>query len=307
VSDAQTPNPISGAYTRAFGLYALLMRIEMEFLGSGTSSGIPTIGCDCPVCTSPNPRNMRLRSSILFRVGSGESERRLLVDVTPDVRIQALRAGFHSVHAVLMTHTHADHCHGLDDLRGLYWGGGREPIPLFAYPESLEALRRTFAYIFDTEYDYKGVARLAPQLFEHEPFEAAGIEITPIPVIHGNMRVAGFRIGDCAYITDTNEVPESSIEKLKGVRLLILDALRRTPHPTHMSLGKALHTAEKIGVERVFFTHINHDLEHEAINAELPDWARLGYDMLKVSIEEDGKLVVTPPSGGQGTLPVAFS
>ncbi|MCZ7607309.1 MAG: MBL fold metallo-hydrolase [Planctomycetota bacterium] len=280
------------------------MRVEMEFLGSGTSSGIPTIGCDCWVCNSSNPRNKRLRSSVLFRVGA-EDEVRLLVDATPDIRIQALRAGLASVHGVLITHTHADHCHGLDDLRGLYWGGGRVPIPLWSYPESLAQLRRSFAYIFDADYEYKGIVRLEPHVFEHQPFQAAGVNVQPIPVVHGNMRVAGFRIGECAYITDTNEVPDTSIELLKGVRLLILDALRRAPHPTHMSLPKALETAEKICVERVFFTHINHDLEHESINRELPDWARLGYDGLKVAIEEDGRITVTEPGPG-GPPPVAF-
>ncbi|MCB9933254.1 MAG: MBL fold metallo-hydrolase [Planctomycetes bacterium] len=281
------------------------MRVEMEVLGSGTSSGIPTIGCDCWVCNSSNPRNKRLRSSVLFRLGGGDDERRLLVDVTPDIRIQALRAGLSSVHGVLITHTHADHCHGLDDLRGLYWGGGRVPIPLWAYPEALAQLRRTFAYIFDADYDYKGIVKLEPQVFEHQPFEAAGVTVQPIPVVHGNMRVAGFRIGECAYITDTNEVPDTSIQLLKGVRLLILDALRRAPHPTHLSLPKALETAEKIGVERVFFTHINHDLEHESINKELPDWAGLGYDRLKVAIEDDGRISVTEPEAN-GPPPIAF-
>jgi phosphoribosyl 1,2-cyclic phosphate phosphodiesterase len=282
------------------------MRVEMEFLGSGTSSGIPTVGCDCWVCNSPNPRNKRLRSSVLFRVGAGESEKRLLIDVTPDIRLQALRSGLTSVHAVLITHTHADHCHGLDDLRGLYWGGGRERMNLWGYPESLEQLKRTFAYMFDEDYDYKGIARFHTHVFEYEPFEAAGVNITPIPVVHGNVRVSGFRIGPCAYITDTNEVPETSIELLKGVRVLILDALRRAPHPTHLSLGKALHIAEQAGVERVFFTHINHDLEHETINAELPEWARLGYDMLRVGVEDDGSISVIEPKTPQGPPPVAF-
>jgi phosphoribosyl 1,2-cyclic phosphate phosphodiesterase len=282
------------------------MRVEMEFLGSGTSSGIPTIGCDCWVCHSDNPRNKRLRSSVVFRVGSGESEKRLLVDVTPDIRLQALRSGLTSVQGVLMTHTHADHCHGLDDLRGLYWGGGRQRIDLWGYPESLEQLKRSFAYMFDEEYDYKGIARFNTHVFEHEPFQAAGIDVTPIPVVHGNMRVAGFRIGPCAYITDTNEVPQSSIEKLKGVRLLILDALRRAPHPTHLSLGKALHIAEQVGVERVFFTHINHDLEHDSINAELPGWARLGYDMLRVAVGDDG-IEVIEPGRNSNPPPVAFA
>ena len=282
------------------------MRIEMEFLGSGTSSGIPTIGCNCAVCHSANPRNKRLRSSILFRIGSGENETRLLVDATPDVRLQALRAGINSVHGVLITHAHADHFLGLDDLRGLYWGGGREPISLWAYPETLESLKQAFGYIFDPNYDYKGIVKLTPSVFDQEAFEVAGVTVLPVQVIHGSMRVAGFRIGDCAYITDTNEVPQSSIDKLRGVRLLILDALRRAPHPTHMSLPKALETAERIGCERVFFTHINHDLEHDAVNAELPTWARLGHDMLRVAIEDDGRISVTEPAPSTIPPPVAF-
>jgi phosphoribosyl 1,2-cyclic phosphate phosphodiesterase len=282
------------------------MRVEMEFLGSGTSSGIPTIGCDCAVCRSANPRNKRLRSSVLFRLGQGDAERRLLVDVTPDIRIQALRAGLSSIHGVLITHTHADHCHGLDDLRGLYWGGARVPIPLWANAESMAALRQTFGYIFDPDYDYKGIVKLDTHEFTWNPFEVAGVPVHPVPVIHGSMLVASFRIGDCAYITDTNDVPEESIAQLKGVRLLILDALRRAPHPTHMSLPKALHTAEKIGAERVFFTHINHDLDHDAINRELPAWARLGYDRLKVAIEDDGSIGITEPQTSGNPPPISF-
>jgi phosphoribosyl 1,2-cyclic phosphate phosphodiesterase len=282
------------------------MRIEMEFLGSGTSSGIPTIGCDCAVCHSANPRNKRLRSSILFRVGVDAHQRRLLVDVTPDIRIQALRAGLSSVHGVMLTHAHADHCHGLDDLRGLYWGGGREPLELWAFPETLASIQQTFAYIFDADYDYKGIVKLNPHVFEHEAFTLAGVTVQPIPVIHGKMRVAGFRIGECAYITDTNEVPQSSIDMLHGVRLLILDALRRAPHPTHLSLPKALEIAESVGCERVFFTHINHDLEHDSISKELPDWAHLGYDRLKVAIEENGSISVTEPQTSNDPPPVAF-
>lgn len=282
------------------------MRVEMEILGSGTSSGIPTVGCDCWVCRSDNPRNKRLRASVLFRVGGGDAETRLLVDVTPDIRMQALRAGLSSVHGVLITHTHADHCHGLDDLRALYWGGGRQPIDLWAYPEALASLQRTFAYIFDDEYDYKGVARVNASVFEHDPFTVAGVRVTPIPVVHGNMRVAGFRVGDAAYITDCNEVPQTSIEKLKGTKLLILDALRRAPHPTHMSLPAALEVAKRIGVERVFFTHINHDLEHEGVNKDLPAWARLGFDRLRVAVEEDGRVTITEPEANGHPHAVAW-
>ena len=279
--------------------YSAAMRVEIEILGSGTSAGIPMIGCECWVCRSTNLRNKRLRASVIFRVTKDGAERAILVDVTPDVRLQALRSGFKAVDAVLITHTHADHCHGLDDLRAIYWGRGKNPIDLWGYPESIASLRQTFAYIFDEDYDYKGIARIDTHVFEHEPFTVAGLTVTPIPVVHGNMRVAGFRIGDAAYITDTNLVPESSIELLKGVKLLVLDALRRAPHPTHMSLPQALEVARAAGVERVFFTHINHDLEHESINKTLPSWAQLGYDMLRASVEEDGSVKVheIAPSG----------
>lgn len=271
------------------------MRVEIEILGSGTSAGVPMIGCDCWVCRSDNPRNKRLRASVVFRVDG----RVFLVDVTPDFRLQALRSGFSQVDAVLVTHSHADHCHGLDDLRAIYWGGGRKPIDLYGYPETVASIRATFAYIFDEDYEYKGIAKIATHVIEHEPFMVAGIKVTPIPVVHGNMRVAGFRIGDAAYITDTNLVPASSIEMLKGVKLLVLDALRRTAHPTHMSLPQALEVAQAAGVERVYFTHINHDLEHESINKTLPPNARLGYDMLRASVEADGSVKEWPvePSG----------
>ena len=272
------------------------MRIEIEFLGTGTSTGVPTIGCDCSVCTSHNPRNKRLRSSVLFRISDDESQKTILVDVTPDIRMQALRSGFTRVDSVLITHTHADHCHGLDDMRALYWAGGRKPLELWSSQESLDDLKRTFGYIFDMDYDYKGVVRFDPHLFTDDPFTAAGIEVTPIPVIHGNMIVAGFRIGDAAYITDTNKVPDESIEKLKGVKLLVLDALRRAPHPTHMSLPAALETAEKIGCDRVWFTHINHDLDHELISAELPEWASLGHDMLRMVLDHDGSIHAIEPN-----------
>lgn len=271
------------------------MRVEIEILGSGTSAGVPMIGCDCWVCRSENPRNKRLRASVVFRVDG----RVFLVDVTPDFRLQALRSGFSQVDAVLVTHSHADHVHGLDDLRAIYWGGGRKPIDLYGFPETVASIRATFGYIFDEDYEYKGIAKIDTHTFEHEPFTVAGIKVTPIPVVHGNMRVAGFRIGDAAYITDTNLVPESSIELLKGVKLLVLDALRRTPHPTHMSLPQALEVARAAAVSRVFFTHINHDIEHESINKTMPEFARLGYDMLRASVEEDGSVKVheIEPSG----------
>ena len=204
------------------------MRIEIELLGTGTSYGVPAIGCPCEVCTSDDPRNKRLRSSVVFRVTPADGrERVFLVDVTPDLRQQALRAHLKHLDAILMTHEHADHTAGMDDLRAFYWQSGRKDIPLYAYPETLAALKARFDYLFDRDLEYRGVARVEEHTFEFKPFEVEGVVIQPIPVLHGQMRVSAFRIGDAAYITDTNEVPDTSIQLLKGVRLLILDALRR--------------------------------------------------------------------------------
>jgi len=274
------------------------MRVEFEFLGTGTSYGVPSIGCHCAVCTSDDPRNRRLRSSVLVRVtkkpGSPTADgqtKSFLVDCTPDFRFQALRADFCSVDAVLFTHEHADHTQGIDDLRAIYWHNGRKDIPIYAYPECMDALRRRFGYMFDKEDEYKGAAKLEEHIFEHDAFKAEGIEILPVPLVHGGMRVAAFRIGELAYTTDTNRIPAASIEALRGVRLLVIDALRRAPHPTHLSLPEALDICEELGVERACFTHINHDLDHAEVSRELPDWAELGYDTLRYSVERGGEVV----------------
>ena len=268
------------------------MRVEFEFLGTGTSYGVPAIGCECHVCASTNPRNKRMRSSIVIHVSPERGRQRsFLVDVSTDLRSQALRARLKRIDGVLFTHEHADHTHGLDDLRAFYWHNGKKDIPAWCLPETLASLRRRFDYLFDRELEYRGVTRLEEHVFEFEPFEAAGVEVIPIPLVHGSMRVAAFRIGEFAYLTDTNRVPPSSIEKLKGVKLMVIDALRRAPHPTHMSLPEAMEVCRKVGVEQAWFTHINHDLDHEEVDNELPEWAHLGYDTLRVAIE-GGKIEV---------------
>jgi phosphoribosyl 1,2-cyclic phosphate phosphodiesterase len=268
------------------------MRVECEMLGTGTSYGVPSLGCNCHICTSTNPKNKRLRASVLFRVTPGDGrERRLLVDVTPDFRQQALRAEFAQVDAVLMTHEHADHTQGFDDLRACYYAAGKHDLPLFAYPETMAALRHRFEYMFDREYEYKGVARFEEHLFEDHPFSAAGVEVTPVPLVHGAMRVAAFRIGDLAYITDCNRIPPTSIAKLRGCKAIVMDALRRSPHPTHMSLPESIEACREIGVERAWFTHINHDMDHEEVCGSLPKGYALAHDTLRIVVE-DGKVSV---------------
>ncbi|MCA8940174.1 MAG: MBL fold metallo-hydrolase [Planctomycetes bacterium] len=268
------------------------MRIEIELLGTGTSYGVPAIGCPCEVCTSDDPRNKRLRSSVVFRVTPADGrERVFLVDVTPDLRQQALRAHLKHLDAILMTHEHADHTAGMDDLRAFYWQSGRKDIPLYAYPETLAALKARFDYLFDRDLEYRGVARVEEHTFEFKPFEVEGVVIQPIPVLHGQMRVSAFRIGDAAYITDTNGVPPSSMAMLKGVKLLVIDGLRKTPHPTHLSLPESLAICDELGVERAFFTHINHDLDHQSVDRELPEGRNLAYDTLRLVLEH-GKVGV---------------
>ena len=261
-----------------------ITRIECEFLGTGTSYGVPSVGCDCPVCSSSDPRNKRMRSSVYLRIGIGNREVAIVVDTTPDFRSQALRAGIRKVDAVIFTHDHADHTHGIDDLRAFYWLNGRVDLPIFGYSECIASIQRRFRYIFDREHDYAGVVRLAPTIFEYPAFDVLGVRVVPIPLVHGAMRVAGVRIGDFAYLTDTNLIPPPSMELLRGVRLLVIDALRRTPHQTHLSLPEALRMSSTLGVEQAYFTHINHDLEHAAVSATLPPWAHLGYDTLRVGI-----------------------
>lgn len=273
------------------------MKIQCEFLGTGTSTGVPFIGCDCAVCQSPDPRNNRLRSSVLLRITPKDGRTRVfLIDVTPDFRQQALRAGIRHLDAILMTHEHADHTQGMDDLRACYWQrrdmvragllpkSGGEDLPLYAFPETLTALKQRYDYLFDREYEYKGVARFSEHVFEDAPFIADGIPVSPISLVHGNMRVAAFRIGDFAYITDTNRVPETSMAKLRGVKVLVIDALRKTPHPTHMNLPESIRIARTLGVDRAYFTHITHDMDHATVDAELPANLRLAYDGLKFEV-----------------------
>ncbi len=279
------------------------MRIECEFLGTGTSTGVPFIGCSCGVCTSDDPRNRRLRSSVLLRVDPGDGrERQFLIDCTPDFRQQALRAGVGHLDGLLLTHEHADHTMGMDDLRACYWRrrdlvragrlgpGQSEDIPLFCYPETLSSLHQRFDYLFDREYEYKGVARFDVSIFEERPFIVDGIEVTPVPLVHGNMRVAAFRIGDFAYITDTNRVPPTSLARLDGVKLLVIDALRHQPHPTHMSLPESIKVCRTLGVDRGYFTHITHDVDHGPVDRTLPKGLSLAYDTLRVSLETDGSI-----------------
>ena len=254
----------------------------MILLGTGTSVGVPAIGCDCAVCTSSNPRNNRTRSGAILGLPTGN----LLFDTSPDLRHQLLREGIGMVHSVVFTHEHADHLHGLDDLRLFPYVLGHA-VPLFCSEFVETRIRTVFDYAFDQrEPTHAGAA---PQLQIHRietvPFEVLHTILQPIPLVHGpNCSVLGFRIGNVAYCTDTNYIPESSLEHLQGLDCLVLDALRYAPHPTHFCVEEALRVVEHINPKMTFLTHLSHDLEYESANARLPDNVRLAYDGQRIAL-----------------------
>ncbi|HWQ54356.1 MAG TPA: MBL fold metallo-hydrolase [Bryobacteraceae bacterium] len=257
------------------------MASKITVLGSGTSMGVPTIGCDCDVCTSSDPRDNRLRPSVLVTAGG----RNILIDTTPDFRTQALRAKIGRIDAILFTHEHADHIMGLDDVRPFNFRQ-RGDIPIFASPETMTVIRRCFHYIFDGEKKESNVPRLACHVLDGSPFELFGEQVVPVPVRHGSYTIYGFRIGRAAYLTDHSEVPAESLDLLRGLDVLFLDALRFKPHPTHSTVDRSLETARIVEARRVFFTHICHDLPHARTEQRLPPHVRLAYDGLEIDVED---------------------
>jgi len=251
-------------------------------LGSGTSMGVPTIGCDCAVCRSTNPKDRRLRPSVMVEWDG----HRIVIDSGPDFREQAIREGINRLDAVLYTHGHADHILGLDDLRPLTYprvtGGVR--LPLYARPETARIIRSMFKYVFDDDYKYGGIAKV--ELREVvEPFDVLDLRVIPVPVMHGETEIFGYRIGRFAYLTDFSTVPDRSIEMLRGVELVFLDALRHEPHPTHSTVANSLKIAARIGAACTYFTHMSHDLAHEASNLALPPGVQFSYDGLRAEID----------------------
>ena len=254
--------------------------VRVRFLGTGTSHGVPMIGCDCAVCRSTDPRDARMRPSIVVET---DDNLRILVDTTPDLRAQALRHDLRHVDAILFTHAHADHVMGLDEVRR-YNMMTRQPMPIFGDAGTLREIRRTFAYIFATDAP-KGGGVPDLRLFELGGLFCLGRQtIQPIPLRHGPWQVLGFRFGRLAYLTDCNGIPDPSLELLKGVDHLILDALRRRPHPTHFTLDEAVAMAKRIGASRTWFTHIAHDLSHAETCAGLPAGMALAHDGLLVDV-----------------------
>jgi len=252
--------------------------MRVTVLGSGTSTGVPVVTCDCAVCRSDDPRDRRLRPSILME-WDGAS---ILVDTSTDLRRQALDHRIARVDAVLYTHHHADHVLGLDELR-LYNWRQRGPVPVYGSSRTLAALRRTFWYVFDSEESGSTRPAIDPRTVEG-PFPLHGVTVVPVPLLHGELEILGYRVERFAYLTDVSAIPEPSYRLLRDLEVLMISALRPRPHPTHLSLEQALAEARKIGARRTLLTHMSHEMPHGQISANLPGAIELAHDGLTFEV-----------------------
>lgn len=255
-------------------------KLTLTVLGSGTSVGVPTIGCTCKVCTSHDPRDRRLRPSVYLRYRG----RGVLIDTGPDFRQQMLRYAIERIDAILYTHAHADHILGLDDVRPFNFHRP-DPIPIYATEETFETIQRAFTYVFDGRKTQSSRPKVQIELLDGKPFRLFGVDVVPVPLAHGDGPCTGFRFGKLAYLTDHSEIPPESKEKLAGLDVLFLDALRWKPHPTHSTVERALRHIEELQPKRAFLTHICHDLGHEETESSLPANVRLAFDGLEVTVE----------------------
>jgi phosphoribosyl 1,2-cyclic phosphate phosphodiesterase len=249
----------------------------ITFLGTGTSQGIPVIACDCEVCQSIDYHDNRLRSAVHVQW----DDLSIVIDTGPDFRQQMLRERIHKVDAVLYTHEHKDHTAGMDDIRSFNFKHDME-MPIYARQHVIEQLRREFAYVF-AEKKYPGAPRITPHVIENAPFDIKGYHVLPIEVMHYQLPVFGFRLGDFTYITDAKTISDHEIDKIMGSKILVLNALQRQPHISHFTLDEALELASKIGAEQTYLTHASHNLGlHRNINEELPKGIAMAWDGLKV-------------------------
>jgi len=256
------------------------LRGRLRFLGTGTSVGVPVVGCRCPVCTSDDPRNRRSRTSVVLGLPEGT----LLIDTTPDLRMQLLREGIGRVDAILYTHDHVDHVYGLDDIRPLCQLQGG-PLPVYCEARVERRIRRAFDYAFEPPAAVGGgLPKMTLQQIDTTPFDLLGTTVTPLRLRHGVFDVLGFRFGNVAYCTDTNEIPESTWPLLAGLDLLVLDCLRATRHPTHFSITEAIAVARRVAARRTLFVHMSHEVDHAAVAATLPVGIDLAFDGLTVSL-----------------------
>lgn len=255
--------------------------MQLTLLGVGSSAGTPVIGCECKTCTSPDPRNKRTRCSAAITTANGEV---ILIDTGPDLRQQALRENLKRVDAVLYTHTHADHLNGIDDLRS-FCQLNRHQIPLYGSLEHMNTIGAHFGYTLREPGDYWDLPVLSTNQV-NEPFSLFGQQIIPVPIKHGRANIYGYRIGKMAYLTDVSEIPESSLEMLDGLDILLLDCLRYTPHHTHINLEQSLAYAARIGAGKTYLMHMTHELEYAEVSALLPSSVYVGYDGLKLEFDD---------------------
>ena len=251
--------------------------MKVTLLGTGTSVGVPAVGCDCETCLSDDWRDKRLRTSALVE----HNGHNIIIDASTDFRQQALRAGLKQIAAILFTHSHADHCFGLDDARPIMFRHGA--IPVFATETTWQGLRRIYSYVFEPA-PYPGVPRIIPHRIEGD-FNLLGLEVEPLTVIHGKLPVTAFRMGRFAYVTDCNVIPDEACARLRGLDLLVIDALRFKKHPTHMTLDDALGYIERLRPRRALLTHISHDIKHAETSAHLPENVGIAYDGLTLEVE----------------------
>lgn len=248
--------------------------MKITFLGTGTSHGVPVIGCTCRVCHSKNPKDQRTRSSILIQTNGAD----LLIDTANEFRLQALHSGIRKIDAVLYTHCHADHVFGFDDLRIFSQRSGKS-LPIYGNENTITELKSVFSYVFRKTQEGGGKPQVTPIIID-KPVSICGVEVIPIPVFHGEIPILGYRIGNLGYITDCSRLPVNSEAMLAGLDTLILGVIRYKPHPTHMHVNAALNLVKRLQPIQTFFTHISHCLDHEEVNSRLPAGVSLAYDGL---------------------------
>ncbi len=262
-----------------------MMGLKITVLGSGTSSGVPTIGCECVVCRSTDARDNRLRPSILIQYDS----QNIVIDSTPDFRTQALRAGMERLDALVYTHAHADHIFGLDDVRPFNYRHKRN-IPIYLHQPTFDVIHRVFDYVFAARVHTPNtnIPKLDVHIIGEDAFDVCGLRFEPIPIMHGDTLIHGYRFGNVAYLTDHSSIPEASMELLRGLDILFLDALRHKPHPTHSTVEQSVATALALRPKRTFLTHICHDLPHAETEASLPAGVFMAYDGMTLEAETAG-------------------
>ncbi len=252
--------------------------IKITILGCGTSTGVPMIGCDCKVCTSADSRNKRTRSSVVLSVGHAN----ILIDTSTDLRQQALKNNIRHLDAVLFTHSHADHVHGIDELRSFNFIQ-KKSIPCYGDAETLDRIRQMFSYIFRQHYSGGGIPRLEMNELAI-PTSIAGLAITPVKVLHGNLPILAYRFADAAYITDCSRIPDDSMKKLLDLELLILGALRYNRHSTHFNIDQALAVVSELKPKQAYFTHLSHDIDFSTASSTMPEGVSLAYDGLTIEV-----------------------